>query len=115
MAELVAYCGIVCTECPAFIATQTNDDAKKKEVAEQWAKQYNMPIKPEDIHCDGCVTKDGRHIGYCNICEIRKCGIQKAVMNCAYCDDYGCEKLTKFWAMAPHGKKTADKIKKSRR
>lgn len=114
MAEMVSYCGIVCTECPAFIATQTNDNAKRKEVAEQWAKQYKMHIKPEDINCDGCVSKEGRHIGYCNICEIRKCGTQKAVMNCAYCDDYGCDKLTKFWAIAPHGKKTLDKIRKNR-
>jgi hypothetical protein len=35
-------------------------------------------------------------------------------MNCAYCDDYGCEKLTKFWAMAPHGKKTLDRIREKR-
>ena len=113
MAEMVAYCGIVCTECPGFIATQQDDNSKRKEVAEQWSKQYNMPVKPEDINCDGCISP-GRHIGYCNICEIRKCGTGKAVENCAYCDEYACEKLTKFHTMAPHAGKKLEKIKKGR-
>ena len=32
MDKMIAYCGIVCTECPAFEATQKNDDAKRKKV-----------------------------------------------------------------------------------
>jgi len=83
MAEMVAYCGIVCTECPGFIATQKDDNARRKEVAEQWSKQYKVTVKPEDVNCDGCLSR-GRHIGYCNVCEIRKCGTQKTVVNCTY-------------------------------
>ena len=114
MDKMIAYCGIVCTECPAFEATQKDDDAKRKNVAEAWSKQYKMSIKPEDINCDGCKSQGKRIIGYCNICEIRKCGKQKQVENCAYCEEYACEKLTKFFAMAPHAKTSLEKIKKSR-
>jgi len=114
MDKMIAYCGIVCTECPAFIATQENDDAKRKEVAEAWSKQYKMPVKAKDINCDGCKTEGKRLIGYCNICEIRKCGKQKLVENCAHCDEYGCEKLTGFIAMVPHAKETLEGIRKSR-
>jgi hypothetical protein len=32
-------------------------------------------------------------------------------MNCAYCDDYGCEKLAKFWAAAPEAKSTLDGVR----
>jgi len=113
MDKMIAYCGIVCTECPAFVATQKDDNAKRKEVAEQWAKQYNMPIKPEDINCDGCKSLGSRIINYCNICEIRKCGREKQVENCAYCDDYACEKLTKFIAMVPHARTALEGIRKS--
>jgi len=114
MEKMIAYCGLVCTECPAFIATLENDDAKRKKVAEMWSKQYKMAVKPEDINCDGCKLEGKRLIGYCNICEIRKCGKQKQVVNCAYCDDYACEKLTKFLNMAPQAKASLEKIRKKK-
>jgi len=113
MDKMIAYCGIVCTECPAFEATQKNDDAKRKKVTEMWSKQYKMNVKPEDINCDGCKSEGKRLIGYCNICEIRKCGQAKGVENCAYCDEYACDKLTKFHAMAPHAKESLEKIRKT--
>ena len=112
MEKMIAYCGLVCTECPAFIATRENDDAKRKKVAEMWSKQYKMAVKPEDINCDGYKLEGKRLIGYCNICEIRKCGKGKKVENCAYCDEYGCEKLTKFLNMAPQAKASLEKIRK---
>jgi len=115
MDKMIAYCGIVCAECPAFEATQKNDDAKRKKVAEMWSKQYKMAVKPEDINCDGCISGSKKLLNYCSICEIRKCGQAKGVKNCAYCDDYACEKLTKWLAMAPpEAKATLEKIRKSK-
>ena len=113
MDKMIAHCGIVCTECPAFEATQKDDNSKRKQVAEAWSKQYKTDIKPEDINCDGCRSQGKRIIGYANICDIRKCGKEKQVENCAYCDEYACEKLTKFFAMAPHAKASLEKIRKS--
>jgi hypothetical protein len=114
MDKMIAYCGIVCTECPAFVATQQNDDAKRKKVAETWSKQYKMSVKPEDINCDGCTSESGRLLNYCSICEIRKCGQDHGVKNCAYCTEYDCEKLIRFHTMAPHAKASLEKIRKSK-
>jgi hypothetical protein len=114
MDKMIAYCGIVCTECPAFIATQENDDAKRKEVAEMWSKQYKMSVKPEAINCDGCTSDSKRLVGYCSVCAIRKCGQGKGVDNCAHCDEYACEKLTKFIAMVPHARETLEEIRKKK-
>jgi hypothetical protein len=114
MDRMIAYCGIVCTECPAFIATRENDDSKRKKVAEMWAKQYKMNVKPEDINCEGCTSGSQKLVNYCSVCEIRKCGQGKGVENCAYCYDYGCEKLTKFISMVPHARQTLEEIRKSR-
>ena len=97
---------------PAFIATQNDDDAKRKETAEVWTKQYNTDIKPEDINCDGCTTETSRIIGFGNICEIRKCAREKGVENCAYCNDYGCQKLEKFFEMVPMAKDSLEEIRK---
>ncbi len=112
MDKMIAYCGIDCLECGAYIATQNNDDAKRKEVAEEWTKQFNHDFKPGDINCDGCMTETGKVFNYCNICEIRKCGQEKGVVNCAYCDDYACDKLERFFQMAPMFKATLDEIRK---
>jgi hypothetical protein len=112
MDKIIAFCGLVCNECPAFIATQNDDDIEKERLAKEWTKEYKHEIKAQDINCDGCVSIEGSHIGYCGICEIRSCAIDKAVKNCAYCEDYSCKKLNKFFDMAPHAKKSLEEIRK---
>jgi len=115
MEMIIAFCGIDCAECKAFIATQENSDARRREVAEEWSKAFGHEIKPEEINCDGCLVRDGRHINYCSMCEIRKCGIEKGVENCAYCIDYNCEKLVKFHEQAPNAKTRLEEIRKQAR
>ena len=44
------------------------------------------------LDCGGCTSKGKIHFQYCNVCEIRKCGQEKKVKNCAYCADFACEK-----------------------
>ena len=114
MEKMIAVCGITCSDCGAFIATQENNDAKRKEVAEAWAKAYGHEFKPEDINCDGCLTVDGRHINHWNVCEIRKCGTEKNVKNCAYCADYKCERITGFLEQVPGAKKTLEEIRQKK-
>ena len=115
MDKLISYCGLVCSTCPAFIATRDNDDAKRKQTAEEWSKQFKSEIKPEDINCRGCVTTVGKLFQYCTVCEIRKCGVEKKIENCAGCPDYACEKLSAFFAMAPDAKKNLDEIRSRRK
>ena len=94
MKEMVAYCGIDCTECPAYQATQKDDDKARAKLAIEWGKQFNMTLKPQDINCDGCIATGKRLIGYCNECEIRRCGSNKKILNCGYCVEYPCDKLS---------------------
>lgn len=108
---MIAYCGINCGECLAYIATQKNDDNERKKVAEQWAKQYNPNITAKDINCDGCTSNSTRLFNYCKECKIRLCGIEKKVENCAYCGEYVCTNLTEFFKMAPKCKTVLDSIK----
>jgi hypothetical protein len=102
MEKMIAYCGIICSECPAYVATQANDRAALEEVAAQWREQYNSPeITADSILCDGCLAgEDARLAGYCAVCEIRACGAERRVANCAHCNDYACEKLEGFFIHA---------------
>lgn len=113
MEKMIAYCGIVCSECPGFIATQKDSDEQRKKVAQSWSKMFNAEIKPEDINCDGCLTTSGRLIGYCNICEIRKCAREKALENCGHCGEYSCEKLSNWFEQVPDAKATLEEVRRS--
>ena len=110
--EMIGCCGIQCHECGAFIATKNGDDAKRKEVAEEWARMYNSDIQPEDINCEGCLSKGGVLFSHCNVCEIRICANGKGHVNCAHCPEYACGKLTKFFEMVPDAKTTLDDVRK---
>jgi len=110
--KMISYCGLICTECPTFLATQGNDDDKRKEVAELWSKQYGLPLKPQDMNCDGCLSEKGRIFGHCKVCETRKCARDKKLPNCAYCEDYACKKLDFIFKSAPAAKKSLDEIRK---
>jgi hypothetical protein len=112
--KVIAYCGLVCSDCGAYLATKNNDNNLRIKQAEEWSKQFGAPFKPEDINCNGCTTKGKMSFNYCNVCEIRKCGQEKQVKNCAYCPDYSCEKLDKFFTMAPMAKASLEAIRNSK-
>ena len=33
MEKVIAYCGLCCTDCEAFIVTQKNDDKERERIA----------------------------------------------------------------------------------
>ena len=111
METIIAMCGIDCSECGAYQATRDDNDQKRREVAELWSKEYGSDIKPEDINCASCLSDSDNVFSYTTICEIRKCGREKGVTNCAHCPDYACERLKEFFGMVPEAKKRLDEIK----
>ncbi|MGF7059132.1 DUF3795 domain-containing protein [Brassicibacter mesophilus] len=110
MNKIVAYCGLVCDDCPAFIATKNNDLAQKEKLSEEWSSpQYK--VSPEDINCTGCHSDSNVVFKFCRECEIRICGIGKGKNNCAYCNEYPCTKLDIPFKNSPQNKETLDQIR----
>ena len=112
---MIAYCGLVCSECPTFLATLHDDDAARAKTAAFYAEQFGFDWQPEDINCDGCLSKGGKLIAYCQFCEIRKCCRDKNLENCAVCDEQPCDKLAKFHAFSPDAKTRFDSLVKQLR
>jgi hypothetical protein len=108
MNKLISYCGLLCSECGAFIATKADDDKKRAEIAQLWSKQYGVTLKPEEINCDCCTSDSNRLLGHTKVCEIRKCGKQKGIVNCAHCNEYPCKRLEDFFKVAPDNRKRLD-------
>ena len=107
---MIAYCGLNCSKCEAYIATQKNDDVKRKETARKWSKLYQAEIKPAQINCNGCKS-DGVRFSYCAVCDIRQCCLAKGVTNCAVCGEYICEKLSAFIKLAPEAGTALENIR----
>lgn len=87
MKEMIAYCGLDCEKCDAYIAT-TNDDQKLREkTAKLWSELNNAPILPEHINCQGCRVKGVKTVFCESICGIRQCAMKKGVATCGKCSD----------------------------
>lgn len=94
MDKMIAYCGLDCSKCSAYIATVNEDEALRAKTAKLWSELNNIDILPEQINCLGCVG-EGVKTEFCeSLCGIRKCVIKKGFTNCGACDGYkNCETL----------------------
>ena len=71
---MIAYCGLVCSNCPTFLATQNDDDVARRRTAVLYSERFGFDLKPEEIYCDGCKSEGGKLLGYCQACAIRQWG-----------------------------------------
>lgn len=65
MRDMIAYCGLDCEKCDAYLATINDDQALREKTAKLWSELNHAPILPEHINCQGC-RMDGAKTVYCN-------------------------------------------------
>jgi Protein of unknown function (DUF3795) len=109
MEKVTAPCGLICSECPAYLAQLNNDDQLRQKTAVEWSEMYGGEIPPEAINCTGCL-QDGIKISHCEECHIRDCVILKHVGHCSECVLYPCNKIEEFHEKVPEAKSTLEKI-----
>ena len=102
MKKLIAYCGLDCEKCDAYLATLHNDPALREKTAQLWSKLNHVTIRPEDIHCQGC-RADGVKTVFCDkLCDIRQCALKKGVTTCGDCGEVDkCPKLSRVISNNP--------------
>ena len=85
MRRYIAYCGLDCERCEAYIATVNNDDNLREKVAKEWSELNNVEITPDMINCLGC-RMDGVKTPFCDsMCPIRQCAMEEGVETCGSC------------------------------
>ena len=87
MKDMIAYCGLDCEACAAYLATVHDDQALRERTASLWAELNHAPILPEHINCRGCRV-DGVKTVYCDsLCPIRQCALKKGAATCGDCPE----------------------------
>jgi len=111
MNKIIAFCGIVCSECPVYTATQQDNNQDRIKIAKLWSKKYGFEITPKDVDCDGCLIKTGRLFKFCRVCNIRTCCQEQHIENCAHCSDFACNKINSIFSAVPDAKTQLQRIK----
>ena len=85
--DMIGYCGYNCHLCMA----RSDDPAIRQQLADGWRRIFgHHNYTAENVKCDGCLS-DGRLAD--KECKARPCAIERGVKNCAYCEDFVCEKV----------------------
>ena len=102
----IAYCGLDCEQCDAYIATLHDDQALREKTAKLWAELNHAPILPEHINCQGC-RADGAKTVFCEqLCAVRRCALQRGADTCGDCPEMeSCPTVGAIFANAPQAKK----------
>ena len=87
MNEMIAFCGLDCEKCDAYIATKHNDQALREKTAKHWSELNHITILPEQINCEGC-RANGKKTVFCeSLCQIRQCATMKGIETCGKCGE----------------------------
>ena len=102
----IAYCGLDCEQCDAYIATLHDDQALREKTAKLWAELNHAPILPEHINCQGC-RADGAKTVFCEqLCAVRQCALKKGMATCGDCPGMAtCPTAGAIFANAPDARK----------
>ncbi len=103
MNSMMSACGVICSECGAYLAA-SKGLAYQKEVADAWHRIYGFEVEPAKLSCGGCLSSDDQ-VFYTSVkCTARRCCLSKGFRSCAECPEQSCELLEKaqsVWDAVP--------------
>lgn len=91
--QLIAACGLVCSECEAFVATRAGDADAIRRLAERWSAEFGVTVPAASVWCDGCMVIAERRGAHVDDCEVRDCVLARGLTDCSACDLYVCDML----------------------
>jgi hypothetical protein len=109
---LIACCGIDCSECPTFRATQSDDSRELERLAAMRRENFgHLEITAESMPCDGCVAS-GRLSWTGTACPIRTCAAGRGFVSCALCQSLdSCDTLRTVHDHMPQARTALDGLR----
>lgn len=111
MKKLIAYCGLDCETCDAYLATIHDDQALREKTAALWARLNDAPILPEHINCEGCRASGVKTLFCSDMCQVRKCASAKRLHTCGDCPEV--ERCQRVGAVTANAPQALENLKKS--
>ena len=106
MKNRIAYCGLDCEKCDAYLATVRDDQALREKTAREWSELNHAPIMPEHINCLGCRAEGVKTVFCESLCQIRRCALHKGVETCGDCGILNeCRSIAAILANSPEALK----------
>ena len=85
--KMIGYCGYNCHLC----AARSEDPAVRQKLVDGWRKLFgHQNYTAENVKCYGCPS-DGEVAD--KQCKARPCAKEKGLKNCAFCNEFPCDKL----------------------
>lgn len=109
MKDMIAYCGLDCEKCDAYLATINDDQVLREKTAKLWTELNNAPILPEHINCQGCRVEGIKTVFCDSLCGIRQCALKKGVTTCGDCQ--GMQKCQTVGAIISNDPKAFENLK----
>jgi len=97
MPKMMAACGVLCSDCPAFHGAEKGAQHQQKTAA-AWHRIYGLNEPPGNISCGGCLGPDAELFHTSRSCEARRCCLRKGLDSCGQCPEIGCALLEKAQA-----------------
>lgn len=92
--KIIAVCGLNCSKCDIFEAT--NNPKIAQQISDWFKEEKDTEVKIENIRCFGC--KGDREKHWSPDCWILNCCVDKKELEFCYeCEDFPCSKLNE-WA-----------------
>ena len=89
----MSACGVICSDCPAYVAGQAGIPAARARVAAAWHELYGLSFGPDVITCGGCRGSDDALFFTSRNCAARRCCRTRGFASCAACARRPCADL----------------------
>lgn len=103
MARMISACGVLCSDCPAYLGG-AKGVAHQRNTLAAWRRIYGLNETVENITCGGCLGPDDQLFHTSRTCAARRCCRSKGFGTCAECSVKGCpdlEKAQSLWDEVP--------------
>jgi hypothetical protein len=92
MTKTVSACGVLCSDCPAYLGAAKGTAHQERTVA-AWRRIYGLQESIKNISCGGCLGPDDQLFHTSLACKARRCCQSKGFATCAECPVEFCTDL----------------------